>query len=137
MKVTLGSGKHKTAIARCRIREGTGIIRINSVPIDLVQNSLSRMKLRELFAIIGEDIFSGLNVDVKVVGGGYVSQTNAARTAIANAITRWAEKNRPSLKLRNKIISYDRSLIVGDSRRKETKKSNAKGARARRQKSYR
>ena len=86
---------------------------------------------------IGEDIFTNLNVDVNVTGGGYVSQTNAARTAIATAISKWASKNRPSLKLRNQIIAYDRNLIVGDSRRKEIKKSNAKGARARRQKSYR
>ena len=137
MKPTLGSGKHKTAVARCRIHEGSGIIRVNSVPIDVIQNQFNRLKIRELFSIIGEDIFKNLNVDVNVSGGGYVSQTNAARTAIANAISTWSEKYKPSLKLRNKIIAYDRNLIVGDSRRKETKKSNAKGARARPQKSYR
>jgi len=40
-------------------------------------------------------------------------------------------------KLKEAYLGYDRSLLVSDMRNKEPKKFDAKGARAKRQKSYR
>jgi small subunit ribosomal protein S9 len=42
-----------------------------------------------------------------------------------------------STHLRTVFIEYDRTMIVGDSRSKESKKFGGPGARAREQKSYR
>lgn len=36
------SGKRKTAVARAVAREGTGKVRINSVPLDIVTPELAR-----------------------------------------------------------------------------------------------
>ena len=41
MKVVHTSGKRKTAIARGTVREGTGKVRINKVPIELYSPELA------------------------------------------------------------------------------------------------
>lgn len=62
-----------------------------------------------------------------------MGQAEASRTAIANALLKWTKSSR----LRGVFIEYDRTMIVGDPRRKEPKKFGGPGARARSQKSYR
>ena len=47
MKVVHTSGKRKTAIARGTVREGTGKVRINKVPLELYSPELARLKLTE------------------------------------------------------------------------------------------
>jgi small subunit ribosomal protein S9 len=68
-----------------------------------------------------------------VNGGGFIGQAEAARTAIARGLVEWTENE----KLKETYLEYDRSLLVSDMRKKEKKKFGAKGARAKRQKSYR
>jgi small subunit ribosomal protein S9 len=74
-----------------------------------------------------------LDVDVTVSGGGYMGQAEAARMAIANALLKWTKSSH----LRTVFAEYDRTMIVGDSRKKEPKKFGGPGARAKEQKSYR
>jgi len=74
-----------------------------------------------------------IDVDVSVSGGGFMSQANAARTAIAKGLVEFTGD--PSLKIA--FLDHDRSLLVSDSRRKEAKKPLGRGARKKRQKSYR
>ncbi|MHA1583050.1 MAG: 30S ribosomal protein S9 [Candidatus Baldrarchaeia archaeon] len=132
-RILLTSGKRKTAIARAVIREGKGRIRINKIPIEIYQPELARWKIMEPLLLAGDDIVSKIDIDVKVEGGGYMGQAEAARIAIARALVEWTED--PSLK--KKVIEYDRSMLVGDPRRTEPKKFGGRSARARRQKSYR
>jgi len=132
-KILLTSGKRKTAIARAVIREGKGRIRINKIPIEIYQPELARWKIMEPLLLAGDDIISKIDIDVKVEGGGYMGQAEAARIAIARALVEWTED--PALK--KKFIEYDRSMLVGDPRRTEPKKFGGRSARARRQKSYR
>ncbi len=132
-KILLTSGKRKTAIARAVIREGKGRIRINKIPIEIYQPELARWKIMEPLLLAGDDIISKIDIDVKVEGGGYMGQAEAARIAIARALVEWTED--PTLK--KKLIEYDRSMLVGDPRRTEPKKFGGRSARARRQKSYR
>jgi len=68
-----------------------------------------------------------------VSGGGVVSQSEAARMALARALVSWTK----SKSLKDAYINYDRSLLAGDPRQKEPKKFGGPGARRRRQKSYR
>jgi len=131
-KVVNTSGKRKTAVARATVQKGTGIVRINKIPVELYEPSIAKWKIMEPLKIADEHV-SKLNVDVKVSGGGVMSQASAVRTAIAIGILEFTGD--PSLKIA--FLDHDRSLLVSDSRRKEPKKPLGRGARKKRQKSYR
>jgi len=42
------SGKRKTAIARATIKEGKGRIIINSIPLEIYQPEISRLRIQEI-----------------------------------------------------------------------------------------
>ena len=130
MKIINTTGKRKTAIARAVLKEGSGIIRINSVLLDNYSTEMYRTKIMEPL-ILAEDIPKKVNISIKVQGGGQMSQAEASRLAIARALSQL----QPSLK--KVFLSYDRHLLVPDVRFKETYKPNDSKARAARQKSYR
>jgi small subunit ribosomal protein S9 len=132
-RVLVVSGKRKTAIARAVVKPGIGRIRINMIPLEIYQPEAARQKIMEPLIQAGDDVWKQLDIDVKVSGGGYMGQAEAARMAIANALLKWTK----STQLRSAFIEYDRTMIVGDPRRKEPKKFGGPGARARDQKSYR
>ena len=132
-KVLTTSGKRKTATARATVRKGTGIIRINKVPLDIVQPELVRLKVSEPVLIAGADITKTLNIDVDVKGGGIMGQAEAARCAIARGIINWTN----DVALRDAYLAHDRNILVNDVRVKESKKYGGSGARAKFQKSYR
>ena len=130
-KTILVSGKRKTAVARATLNEGTGKVKVNKVPIDLIMPKVYRMKMLEPL-VLAEEIVSKVDIDVTVAGGGSNSQSEAVRLAIAKAL---AEHNG---KLKPIFLEYDRNLLVADVRLKETHKPNRHGhARSKKQKSYR
>jgi len=131
--VTNTSGKKKTAVARATVREGEGRVRINAQPVELVEPEMSRLKMLEPFRIAGDDLRDGIDVDVRVEGGGVSGQADAVRTAIARGIVEFTN----DAELRDAYMSFDRSLLVNDVRQSEPKKWGGPGARARYQKSYR
>ncbi|WEU41064.1 MAG: 30S ribosomal protein S9 [Candidatus Odinarchaeum yellowstonii] len=133
MKVLLTSGKRKTAIARATVKEGSGRIRINSIPLEVYGNEITRYKIMEPIILAGEKAISKIDIDVKVRGGGFMSQADAARTAIAKALVEWKKDET----LRKTFLEYDRTLLAGDPRRTEPKKFGGRSARAKKQKSYR
>lgn len=133
MKIIHTSGKRKRAIARATLKQGNGMIRINRKLIDTIEPQVLRMRLREPLLLAG-DILDNVDIDINVKGGGITSQTDAARLAIAKAIVEYKKSD----KLKEKFLNYDWSLLVADTRRKETRKPNRHGkARAKVQKSYR
>lgn len=132
-KVLVVSGKRKTAISRAFVRPGNGKIRINKIPIEIYEPMIAREKIMEPLLQAGDNIWKQLDIDIKVWGGGYIGQAEAARTALANGLLKWTK----SAHLRTVFAEYDRTMIVGDARRKETKKFGGSGARAKEQKSYR
>ncbi|WP_456371662.1 30S ribosomal protein S9 [Methanocaldococcus sp.] len=134
-KIVLTVGKRKRAIARAVARPGKGRIRINKIPIELIEPKYKRMKLMEPILLAGEEIISQIDIDVTVNGGGVMGQMDAARTAIGKAIVEFTG----SKELRDKFLAYDRTLLVSDARRTEPHKPSrsTKGPRAKRQKSYR
>jgi small subunit ribosomal protein S9 len=132
-KVLVVSGKRKTAIARAVVRPGIGRIRINRTPLEIYEPEVARQKIMEPLILAGDDIWKQLDIDIKVWGGGYMGQAEAARMAIANALLKWTKNPQ----LRAKFVEYDRTMVAGDPRRKEPKKFGGPGARARFQKSYR
>ncbi len=133
MKSSLRSGKRRTAIARAIIKEGKGRVFINGKPIEIVEPEIVRMKLLEPFYFLNKKIKEKIDIKVKVKGGGYIGQADAARTAIARVLLAWTN----SEELRLKFLEYDRHMIVGDPRRREPKHFGGPGARAKYTKSYR
>ncbi|WP_435332673.1 30S ribosomal protein S9 [Haloarchaeobius sp. TZWWS8] len=130
--VTNTSGKKKTAIARATVKDGKGRVRINSKPVELVDPETSRLKMLEPFRIV-DDVRDGIDIDVRVSGGGISGQADAVRTAIARGIV----QHTGDAELRDAYMEFDRSLLVNDVRQSEPKKWGGPGARARYQKSYR
>jgi small subunit ribosomal protein S9 len=131
-KVVNTSGKRKTAVARATVVKGKGLVRINNIPIELHQPDIARWKIMEPITLAG-DVANTVNIDVNVKGGGFVSQANAIRTAIARGLVKYTN----DAELKSSYLDYDRSILVNDPRRKETKKPLGRGARKKRQKSYR
>ncbi len=132
-KVLVLSGKRKTAIARATVRPGKGRVRVNNVPVEIVEPRLARDKMMEPLLLIEDEVWKQLDINVKVSGGGYIGQAEAVRVVIANCLLKWTKSTRLQTALRD----YDRTMIAGDPRRKEPKKFGGPSARARSQKSYR
>ncbi|MBC2697115.1 MAG: 30S ribosomal protein S9 [ANME-2 cluster archaeon] len=133
VKIINTSGKNKTAIARAKITEGVGRIRVNKKPIEIYEPEIARLKILEAVAFMSDNVTSKIDIDVNVRGGGIMGQANAVRTAIGKGIVEWTG----DLAVKDAMLAYDRSLLVNDSRQKETKKFGGPGARAKSQKSYR
>jgi small subunit ribosomal protein S9 len=93
---------------------------------------MARMKISEPILLYPKAV-EGLDVAIDVHGGGIMGQAEAVRTALARGIIRW--HNDPQIK--DLFLSYDRTLLVNDSRQKESKKPHGRGARKKFQKSYR
>jgi small subunit ribosomal protein S9 len=132
MKTVVSSGKRKTAIAKAIVREGKGIVRINKQLLDVYTPELARLKIKEPILLIGEKLNS-IDIDINVSGGGVIGQADASRTAIARAILQYFDD--PTIK--DMYREYDRTLLVNDVRRKMPKLPMGRGARKKKQKSYR
>jgi len=130
--IVLSTGKRKAAVARATVRKGAGRVRFNDRPLELVEPELVRQKVWEPLLMVGEKA-KGLDISVQVRGGGIVGQASAARTAVARGLIEWLK----DAELRESFKRYDRSLLVNDPRRKLPKRPGGRGARKRRQKSYR
>ncbi len=132
MKTVHTSGKRKRAIARATAKPGKGIIRINSRPLGLLRPEIARMRIEEPL-LLAEPVSKKVNISVEVVGGGWSGQAEAARLAIARALVEFAGDE-----LKQKLLDYDRHLLIADTRRKEPRKWGTHSrARAKRQMSYR
>ncbi|MEM4728358.1 MAG: 30S ribosomal protein S9 [Thermoplasmata archaeon] len=130
--VVVGVGRRKTALARATVRKGSGRVRINRIPLELFTPELARLRIQEPLHLAGEAA-KGVDIDVKVRGGGVMGQASAARTAIARGLVDFLKDK----SLDETFRAYDRSIMVSDVRRKEPKHQLGRGARKKRQKSYR
>ncbi|MEM2933711.1 MAG: 30S ribosomal protein S9 [Halobacteria archaeon] len=132
VKVVCASGKRKTAIARAILSKGKGRVRFNKIPVEIVEPELIRLKLLEPLMLAGS-LVNEIDIDVEAKGGGFAGQADAARTAIARGLVEWTNDSA----LKEIFLAHDRTLLVNDVRLKEPKKMGGRGARKRRQKSYR
>jgi len=116
------TGKRKTAIARVRMRLGTGQILVNGRPAD---EYFPREALvgRVNQPIEAASVGGRYDVIATVKGGGISGQAGALRHGIARAI----EKLDPS----QRIALKRGGLLTRDARKKERKKYGQRGARAR------
>ncbi|MGY5863240.1 MAG: 30S ribosomal protein S9 [Candidatus Thorarchaeota archaeon] len=132
VRVVVSTGKRKTSLAKATIRDGTGRIRINGRPLEIQQPELARMRIMEPLILFGEG-WKRYDIRVRTRGGGFMSQADAVRMAIATGLIRMSQ----DFEVRSKMIEHDRTMLVGDPRRTEPKKFGGPSARSRYQKSYR
>ena len=136
----------KTARAHAFITKGVGRVRINNVPVEMVQQEVAREIMLGPLEVAGE-LRNKIDLSVKVRGGGFVGQSYASAVAMSRAMTGWTKsrkepKDHPLTRtiredLRKRLTDFDKHLLSGDDRRKEPKKFGGPGARRRKQKSYR
>jgi small subunit ribosomal protein S9 len=132
VRVVVSTGKRKTSLAKATIKDGTGRIRINGRPLEIQQPELARMRIMEPLILFGEG-WKRYDIRVRTKGGGFMSQADAVRMAIATGLIRMSQ----DFEVRSKMIEHDRTMLVGDPRRTEPKKFGGPSARSRYQKSYR
>ena len=135
---SFGRKKNATAVAHCTT--GTGFIKVNGKPLQLLEPASLRLKVWEPIFLLGAQRFQDLNIRVRVRGGGATSQLIAIRQAISKSLIAYYQKyhdESTKRELKELLIQYDKGLLVADPRRMEPKKFGGHGARARYQKSYR
>lgn len=116
----LGTGRRKTAVARVRVRAGSGKITVNGRAMeDFFHVDGERRAIQEVLQAVGKT--DSVDILIRVSGGGPSGQAGACRMGIARA-----------------LISYDTGLfnalrdgqfLTRDSRMKERKKYGLRGAR--------
>ncbi|KAH7575272.1 hypothetical protein JRO89_XS02G0073300 [Xanthoceras sorbifolium] len=131
---------HSSTVAVTYCKKGRGLIKINGCPIELVEPEILRFKAYEPILLLGRHRFAGVDMRIRVKGGGHTSQIYAIRQSIAKALVAFFQKyvdEQSKKEIKDILVSYDRTLLVADPRRCEPKKFGGRGARARFQKSYR
>jgi small subunit ribosomal protein S9 len=130
----IASGKRKSAIAKAIIKPGTGKVTINKIPYENLSSNFHKLLIKEPIELAKQTLGSfNFDINVKIKGGGNEGQIEAARLAIAKAIVQFTK----SADIKKAFLSYDRGLLVADTRRKEPYKPGDSKARSKRQKSYR
>ncbi|AYY15703.1 30S ribosomal protein S9 [Actinobacteria bacterium YIM 96077] len=117
----MATGRRKEAVARVRIKPGTGQWKINGRSLEeyfpnKVHQQVAKSPFAELHLDGQYDVFARLN------GGGISGQAGALRLALARALNSAdVENNRPALK--------KAGFLTRDSRATERKKAGLKKAR--------
>lgn len=116
----LGTGRRKSAVARVRLRPGTGKILINNKPLEVFfPTDQHQQDVLQTLAHVGQT--DSVDVIVRVSGGGLTGQSGAIRMGIARALCGLDEANFQPLR--------DDGFLTRDSRMKERKKPGLHGAR--------
>jgi small subunit ribosomal protein S9 len=118
--LTQTTGRRKEAVARARLRPGTGQLTINGRAFEVYFPTASqRMAVSEPLRVA--DRLESFDIDASIHGGGVSGQAGALRMAIARSLVETDPDVRPALK--------KAGLLTRDSRRKESKKYGLKKAR--------
>ena len=120
-----GLGRRKSATARARLMGGKGNITVNGKPAEAYFDGNKTMlaELTDPLALVNKQ--KDFDVSLVVDGGGLAGQVDAAKLAIAKAISEMDETLRSTLK--------KAGLMKRDSREKERKKYGLRSARKREQ----
>ena len=118
--LTQTTGRRKEAVARVRLRPGTGVITCNKRSFDdYFTSSVHRLLVTEPLRLVEE--VETYDIDATLDGGGPAGQAGALRLGITRALVELDPEQRPVLKAAG--------LLTRDSRAKESKKYVLKKAR--------
>ena len=115
-------GRRKSAVARVFLTEGTGKITINKRDIAAYfPSSILQYIVRQPLATL--DAVEKYDIKINLKGGGFKGQSEAARLAIARALVKINEEDKPALRAEG--------FLTRDSRVVERKKPGRPKARKR------
>lgn len=115
-----GTGRRKSAIARVRVKTGSGKVVVNGLDGDkYFVNELQRRPVAQPF--VATDTLGKFDVIVLANGGGKQAQAEATMLGIARALCDLNQEFEQQLR--------DASLLTRDARMKERKKYGLHGAR--------
>ena len=118
--LTQSTGRRKRAVARARLRPGTGQFLINGKTLEVYfPTAASRMLVTEALTVT--ETTESYDISASIHGGGISGQAGALRMAIARSLLELDPECRPTLK--------KSGLLTRDSRKKESKKYGLKKAR--------
>ena len=121
-KLTHGTGRRKTAVARVYLKKGKGAITINDRTLEqYFPYAIQQVTVKSPLAVL--DAEGKFDIDVTIGGGGYNAQAEAIRHGISRAFDQLDATNRPPLKANG--------FLTRDSRMVERKKYGQKKARRR------
>ncbi len=114
------TGRRKEAVARVRIRPGSGAVTVNKRPIEqYFPSATQRMVATEPLRLANAE--GAYDVDATIDGGGISGQAGALRLGLARALAELDADQRVTLKRAG--------LLTRDAREKEIKKYGLKKAR--------
>ncbi len=117
-----GTGRRKTAVARVRVRPGTGKFTVNKKDVDeFFCIDRDRKSVRTPLAVT--ETLKEVDVFVNVKGGGISGQTGAVVLGLARALMAANPGYEPYLRAKH--------LLTRDARKVERKKYGQRGARRR------
>jgi small subunit ribosomal protein S9 len=116
-----GVGKRKTSVAKVFLKEGSGEIKVNNKPFEIAFSSLKEGREIIKNPLVLVNLNNNYDIDIKIQGGGFNSQLEAIKLAIAKAICTINESYRPQLN--------QQLLLRRDSRIKERRKYGLRKAR--------
>jgi len=116
----LGTGRRKTAVARVRLRPGSGKIVINDREF-LDYFPIEGQQIDVLLPLKATESLNRFDVDAQVEGGGPTGQAGAIKLGIARALKAASTEFEPSLR--------QGSLLTRDAREVERKKYGHRKAR--------
>jgi small subunit ribosomal protein S9 len=115
-----GTGRRKTAVARVRIREGTGKFLVNDLEVDAYfPLEIQRNDVRAPMTVT--EMTGRVDVFVNVKGSGKHSQSGAVLLGLARALKEFRPDLEPALR--------DANFLTRDARKVERKKYGHKKAR--------
>ncbi len=118
--LTQSTGRRKEAVARVRIRPGTGVITVNKRPLEnYFPSETHRMIVTEPLRLT--TLTESYDIDATMDGGGVSGQAGALRLGIARALVGVDDDLRVTLKRAG--------FLTRDAREKESKKYGLKKAR--------
>jgi small subunit ribosomal protein S9 len=111
--LTQTTGRRKEAVARARLRQGTGQVTINGRPFDVYfPTAAQRMVVSEPMRVA--EVSEVYDIEASIHGGGVTGQAGALRMAIARSLAELDPEKRVTLK--------KAGLLTRDPRKKESKK---------------
>jgi small subunit ribosomal protein S9 len=118
--LTQTTGRRKEAIARARLRPGSGVVTVNGRPFEeYFTTPATRMEAFEPLRVV--EATERFDIEATIQGGGVNGQAGAMRMALARSLAAAEPDLRAALK--------KAGLLTRDPRKKESKKYGLKKAR--------
>ena len=121
MATIYATGKRKTAVAKVRVKPGSGKIVVKGMDLNTWLGGHEAIKLRVVQPLLATKQETSMDITAQTLGGGYSAQADALKHGISKALAAMDKDFRAALK--------PKGLLTRDSRVVERKKFGRRKAR--------